>query len=97
MVAVDGKRAITEYRVLSCDGTRTRIEFYPITGRTHQLRLHAAHVEGLNAPIVGDEIYGAVVANGTTEGQRLCLHASYLRFMHPHTGEEVVVESPAEF
>ncbi len=97
MVAVDGKRAITEYRVLSYDGTRTRIEFYPITGRTHQLRLHAAHVEGLNAPIVGDEIYGAVGANGTTEGQRLCLHASYLRFMHPHTGEEVVVESPAEF
>lgn len=97
MVASDGKRAITEYRVLSREGSRTRIEFYPITGRTHQLRLHSAHADGLGAPIVGDEIYGVVGANGINEGQRLCLHASYLAFIHPHTGEEFVVECPAEF
>ena len=97
MVASDGKRAITEYRVLSREGSRTRIEFYPITGRTHQLRLHSAHIDGLNAPIVGDEIYGATGADGKNHGQRLCLHASYLAFIHPHTGETVTIECPADF
>ena len=97
MVAVDGKRSITEYRVLSREGSRTRIEFYPITGRTHQLRLHSAHKQGLNAPIVGDEIYGAVGAEKGAKEQRLCLHASYLSFVHPHTGEEIAINSPAEF
>ena len=97
MVAPDGKRAITEYRVLSRKDGRTRVEFYPITGRTHQLRLHSANVQGLNAPIVGDDIYGTVDANSSYEGRRLCLHASYLAFAHPHTGEEIIIESPAEF
>lgn len=97
MVASDGKRAITEYRVLSREASRTRIEFYPITGRTHQLRLHSAHIDGLNAPIVGDEIYGATGADGKNHGQRLCLHASYLAFIHPHTGETVTIECPADF
>lgn len=97
MVAADGKRAVTEYRVLSRDGARTRVEFYPITGRTHQLRLHSAHRQGLNAPIVGDEIYGVVGAGDTSAVSRLCLHASYLAFTHPHTGEEITISSPAEF
>lgn len=97
MVAPDGKRAITEYRVLSRQGERTHIEFYPITGRTHQLRLHSAHFEGLNAPIVGDEIYGAVGSEYKPEDERLYLHASYLKFCHPTTGEEIVIECPAEF
>lgn len=97
MVAADGKRAVTEYRVLSRDGARTRVEFYPITGRTHQLRLHSAHRQGLNAPIVGDEIYGVVGAADTSAVSRLCLHASYLAFTHPHTGEEITISSPAEF
>lgn len=97
MVAADGKRAVTEYRVLSRDGARTRVEFYPITGRTHQLRLHSAHRLGLNAPIVGDEIYGVVGAGDTSAVSRLCLHASYLAFTHPHTGEEITISSPAEF
>ena len=97
MVAADGKRAVTEYRVLSRDGARTRVEFYPITGRTHQLRLHSAHRLGLNAPIVGDEIYGVVGAGDTLDVSRLCLHASYLAFTHPHTGEEITISSPAEF
>lgn len=97
MVAADGKRAVTEYRVLSRDGVRTRVEFYPITGRTHQLRLHSAHRLGLNAPIVGDEIYGVVGAGDTSAVSRLCLHASYLVFTHPHTSEEITISSPAEF
>ena len=97
MVAADGKRAVTEYRVLSRDGVRTRVEFYPITGRTHQLRLHSAHRLGLNAPIVGDEIYGVVGAGDTSAVSRLCLHAAYLVFTHPHTGEEITISSPAEF
>ena len=97
MVAIDGKRAITEYRVLSSDGSRTRIEFYPVTGRTHQLRLHSAHKDGLNAPIVGDDIYGAVGTKDVNTEQRLCLHASYLRFTHPYTGQDVELVSPAEF
>lgn len=97
MVASDGKRAITEYCVLSRKDSRTRVEFYPITGRTHQLRLHSAHKLGLNAPIVGDEIYGAVGAQGVASESRLCLHASYLSFTHPQTGEVVTIESPAEF
>ena len=97
MVASDGKRAITQYCVLSRKDSRTRVEFYPITGRTHQLRLHSAHKLGLNAPIVGDEIYGAVGAQGVASESRLCLHASYLSFTHPQTGEVVTIESPAEF
>jgi tRNA pseudouridine32 synthase/23S rRNA pseudouridine746 synthase len=97
MVADDGKRAVTEYRVLSRDGARTRVEFYPVTGRTHQLRLHSAHSRGLNAPILGDEIYGAVGVDNAPDVSRLCLHASYLAFKHPHTGEEITIHSPAEF
>lgn len=97
MVADDGKRAVTEYRVLSRDGARTRVEFYPVTGRTHQLRLHSAHSRGLNAPILGDEIYGAVGVDNAPDVSRLCLHASYLAFKHPHTGEEITIHSLAEF
>lgn len=97
MVAPDGKRAITEYRVLSRESMRTRIEFYPITGRTHQLRLHSAHIEGLNAPIVGDEIYGIVGKTDAQKENRLYLHASYLQFIHPHTGAETAINCPAEF
>ena len=93
MVAHDGKRALTEYRVVKREGMRTRIEFHPITGRTHQLRLHSAHIQGLNAPIVGDEIYGAA----HTKGQRLCLHASHLSLRHPHTGKQITIDCPAEF
>jgi tRNA pseudouridine32 synthase/23S rRNA pseudouridine746 synthase len=58
------------------------IEFKPITGRTHQLRVHSAHPEGLNAPIKGDELYG-------TKADRLYLHAEYLEFTHPKTGRRL--------
>ena len=97
MVADDGKRAITEYRVVGVDEGRTRIEFYPLTGRTHQLRLHSAHPQGLNAPIVGDDIYGHEQHADLSDGHRLCLHASRLEFTHPHTEERIVIESEAEF
>lgn len=97
IVAPDGKRAITEYRVLSVEGGRTRVEFYPLTGRTHQLRLHSAHPEGLNTPIIGDDIYGHEQRADLDDGHRLCLHASHLEFTHPHTQERIVVECKAKF
>ena len=97
MVADDGKSAVTEYRVLSYEGERTRVEFTPITGRTHQLRLHSAHHRGLNAPIVGDNIYGRECNTDLKDGHRLCLHASRLEFMHPATKERIKIECAPEF
>ena len=97
MVASDGKRAITEYQVVAVEDGRTRVVFYPLTGRTHQLRLHSAHPEGLNAPIVGDDIYGHEQRADLDDGHRLCLHASRLEFTHPHTQERIVIECKAEF
>lgn len=85
-----GKRAVTEYRVLERREGRTLVEFRPLTGRTHQLRLHAAHAEGLDAPIVGDVLYG-------TRNMRLCLHAAYIAFTHPMTGQRVAFENLCEF
>lgn len=86
-----GKPAITDYQVLErLDGKRTRIVFYPRTGRTHQLRIHAAHPLGLHCPIIGDELYGE-------KADRLYLHAEYLEFTHPITGETVRITKEAEF
>ena len=86
-----GKPAITDYQVLErLDGKRTRIAFYPRTGRTHQLRIHAAHPLGLHCPIIGDELYGE-------KADRLYLHAEYLEFTHPITGETVRITIEAEF
>ena len=97
MISTDGKQAITEYEVVGVEDGRTRILFRPITGRTHQLRLHAAHRDGLNAPIVGDDIYGRGLEADCTDGHRLCLHACRLEFDHPTTGERIVVECEADF
>ena len=86
-----GKPAITDYQVLErLDGKRTRIVFYPRTGRTHQLRIHAAHPLGLHCPIIGDELYGE-------KADRLYLHAEYLEFTHPITGKTVRITKEAEF
>ncbi|MFR8029274.1 MAG: pseudouridine synthase [Bacteroides uniformis] len=86
-----GKPAITDYQVLErLDGKRTRIAFYPRTGRTHQLRIHAAHPLGLHCPIIGDELYGE-------KADRLYLHAEYLEFTHLITGETVRITKEAEF
>lgn len=87
-----GKPALTRYRVLRRrrDGSLD-IEFEPLTGRTHQLRVHAAHALGLGRPIAGDRLYGGDPASPDA---RLLLHASRLEFRHPVTGETLVFESP---
>ena len=87
---VHGKPARTEWWVLERLGGRTRVAFSPLTGRTHQLRVHAANPLGLGAPIVGDRLYGHPDA-------RLMLHAEALTFTHPQTGERVSFERPAPF
>jgi tRNA pseudouridine32 synthase/23S rRNA pseudouridine746 synthase len=86
----NGKKAITKYRVLEQRGTHTIVEFMPLTGRTHQLRVHASHPQGLNCPITGDMLYG-------TASHRLCLHAWKLNFTHPITGEPMHFSSEMSF
>ncbi|MCR5289688.1 MAG: RluA family pseudouridine synthase [Treponema sp.] len=99
--AVYGKKAITEWHVLDVekyhapDGSvrnATRVMFVPHTGRTHQLRLASADSHGFAIPIIGDTLYGTCAP-----GERLCLHATYLRFTHPTTGTVMEFESESEF
>ncbi len=85
-----GKPAQTRYEVVGVEKGKTRIHFYPITGRTHQLRVHAAHVNGLHTAIVGDDLYG-------TKGTRLHLHAEALSFEHPVTQELLTITCKAPF
>jgi tRNA pseudouridine32 synthase/23S rRNA pseudouridine746 synthase len=85
-----GKKAETKWEVISRSDTTTRIKFHPITGRTHQLRVHAAHPKGLNSAILGDDLYG-------NKDTRLHLHASKISFSHPISREPITIESPAEF
>ena len=73
-----GKPALTRYRVLNHDGNTTCLELEPVTGRTHQLRVHLA---AIGHPIIGDALYGGLAA------QRLMLHACALRFAHPCDGK----------
>lgn len=86
-----GKPAITRYviREYRADGS-CLVDFYPLTGRTHQLRVHAAHPDGLNAPIVGDRLYGQAA-------ERLMLHAAEISFVHPVTKEEMHFCIPSHF
>jgi tRNA pseudouridine32 synthase/23S rRNA pseudouridine746 synthase len=85
-----GKRAITHWKVLERKANTTRIQFSPITGRTHQLRVHAAHPLGLNTAILGDDLYGTIQ-------NRLHLHAETLVFKHPISSEILTISAPAEF
>lgn len=85
-----GKKAVTVWKVVGRQTTTTRIHFWPLTGRTHQLRMHAAHEQGLNAPIVGDDLYG-------TDANRLHLHAAYLEFVHPKTRQTLRFEVKESF
>ena len=87
-----GKRAVTDWCVLERKEGITRVAFYPHTGRTHQLRMHAAHQDGLNAPIVGDRLYGK-----QTESTRLCLHASMIEFNDIPSGDRICIQSQAPF
>ena len=89
---VQGKLGVTQWRRLGVENGRTRVEFSPSTGRTHQLRLHAAHKKGLGMPIVGDRLYG----NGIAPGE-LLLHASELHFDHPETGARMSFYVPPAF
>lgn len=87
-----GKEAITEYEILEhIDGFHLRIALYPKTGRTHQLRVHCAHQEGLNAPILGDPLYG------NEKAARLYLHAEEITFEHPLTGKKITIKRKADF
>ncbi len=88
---VHGAHALTQWRVDARRGDRTRLLLEPRTGRTHQLRVHVSHPDGLGAPIVGDRLYGR---GGDV---RLMLHAAELRFIHPQTGEALCVRSEAPF
>ena len=89
---VHGKMGTTHWKKMTVEGEYTRVEFRPVTGRTHQLRLHAYHPKGLGVAIVGDPFYG----NGTGSGQ-LKLHACELTFAHPGTGEELTFCSDPDF
>ena len=85
-----GKPALTKYEVVKRHDGRTWVKFYPITGRTHQLRVHAAHCDGLNTPILGDTLYG-------TADKRLYLHAHSITFRHPVTDQAITLTSPSPF
>lgn len=85
-----GKSAQTKWEVIAIENNNTRIYFYPISGRTHQLRVHASHELGLHTPIIGDDLYG-------TKSNRLHLHAECLTFVHPISKEEITIQKEAEF
>ena len=86
----NGKHAITKYKVIDVKNGKTLVYFYPITGRTHQLRIHASHKNGLNTPIVGDILYGKA-------SNRLHLHAQTITFIHPIEKKEMSFYVEAEF
>lgn len=85
-----GKPASTYWKLIATQGNESRVHFFPVTGRTHQLRVHAAHKDGLGMPIRGDDLYG-------NPGERLFLHAEQLEFIHPATGKEIKIFCPAPF
>lgn len=85
-----GKEAVTDYDIIATDGRRTLVKLTPHTGRTHQLRVHCAHNEGLDCPIHGDALYGQ-------RAERLCLHAARITFTHPVTGKRMTFEDKAPF
>ena len=85
-----GKKAKTVWEIVNFSDNKTRVNFYPITGRTHQLRVHAAHSLGLNVPILGDDLYGK-------KSKRLYLHAEFIEFKHPITKETINFTVPPNF
>ena len=85
-----GRAAQTAWQKIEQNTNRTKVYFYPKTGRTHQLRVHAAHINGLNMPIVGDDLYGK-------KADRLYLHAESLSFTHPTTRQPMTFQVNANF
>ena len=89
---IHGKIGTTHWKKLGIENGKTRVAFHPITGRTHQLRVHSAHPKGLGIPIVDDPLYG----NGDLPG-KMKLHACELTFTHPTTGEKMTFTAPVPF
>ena len=87
---IHGKPSRTKWKVLEIKNKRTKICFEPITGRTHQLRVHSAHIRGLNIPILGDDLYGK-------KSDRLYLHAQFIQFNDPKTNEQLKFNLEADF
>tara|TARA_R110002126_G_scaffold97803_1_gene227576 strand:- start:36813 stop:38489 length:1677 start_codon:yes stop_codon:yes gene_type:complete len=85
-----GKNAETTWEIIAKENGKTRVYFYPITGRTHQLRVHAAHKNGLNTPILGDDLYGK-------KTNRLHLHAEKIEFTHPSTNKKMSFRVAPDF
>ncbi|WP_370624066.1 RluA family pseudouridine synthase [Tenacibaculum sp. AHE15PA] len=85
-----GKPAETKWEVIERKNRKTKVHFYPISGRTHQLRMHASHSLGLNTPIIGDDLYGK-------KSDRLYLHSDTLEFAHPITKEKMKFHKKADF
>lgn len=88
----NGKQALTRWKVLERFADYTRIAFYPVTGRTHQLRVHA---QAIGHPILGDNLYAHDKALKMTP--RLMLHASMLKILHPYHKEDMTFRSEPEF
>ena len=88
-----GKPSVTKFTILNKEGNYTRIEFIPLTGRTHQLRVHAADKKGLNMPILGDKLYGRKIQ----KTNRLNLHAKQLTFEHPYLNEKICLKAQTPF
>ncbi|MGF1756072.1 pseudouridine synthase [Vibrio makurazakiensis] len=86
----NGRHAETKWQVIERTNNQTKVHLYPKTGRTHQLRVHCAHPQGLGVPITGDDLYGFKL-------NRLHLHAGYLKLKHPVSGKELEFEVPSEF
>lgn len=86
----EGKKSISRWQVIERYRDTTKVEFWPLTGRTHQLRMHSAHELGLNAPIVGDDLYG-------TAAERMYLHAAYLEFIHPASRQKISFDVAEDF
>ncbi|MFH0782990.1 MAG: RluA family pseudouridine synthase [Pseudomonadota bacterium] len=90
--AIQGKMGITVWEKITVEGGNTRVSFTPLTGRTHQLRVHSAHCLGLAAPIIGDSLYGT-----GRDGDQMLLHATNLGFLHPSTHKAVEYFSKPPF
>ena len=88
--AIEGKNALTKYRVLQEKSNYSVVEVSPVTGRTNQIRIHFKHIQH---PLVGEDKF-AFRKDFTLRAKRVCLHAKYLEFKHPQTAKTVVVESP---
>ena len=86
----NGKPSKTIWKVLHREKGISRLALKPVTGRTHQLRVHCAHPDGLGLPMIGDELYGVI-------GKRLHLHAHELIFQHPTSKERITLTAPIPF